>query len=169
MFEKTTARIIRPAALLAIGALLVAACSSAATSSPVPTATATTPTATVEATATATEAAAGTTVNVATGAVGSYLTGKDGLTLYVKQGDSTSAPNCTGACLDNWPAFTVQSGEHAVAGTGVSGTLATFVRTDTSATQVTYNGAPLYYFKTDTAAGDTNGQGVGGVWSVAAP
>jgi predicted lipoprotein with Yx(FWY)xxD motif len=162
MFETTTARIIRPAALLAIGALLLAACSSAATSSPAPTATAT-----VE--ATATEAAAGTTVNVASGAVGSYLTGKDGMTLYVKAGDSTSAPNCTGGCLDSWPAFTVQSGEQLVAGTGVSGTLSTFTRADTSATQVTYNGAPLDNITNDTAAGDSRGQGVGGVWSVAAP
>jgi predicted lipoprotein with Yx(FWY)xxD motif len=172
MFEKTTARtlILRPAALVAIGALLVAACSSAATSSPVPTATAT-----VEATATAgaspTEAAAsGTsyTVNVTADAtLGNYLTGEDGKTLYVKMGDSTSAPNCTGACLTNWPAFTLDTGETAVAGTGVTGTLATFTRPE--GTQVSYNGAPLYYFSGDTAAGQTNGQGVGGVWTVAAP
>jgi predicted lipoprotein with Yx(FWY)xxD motif len=168
MFETTTARIIRPAALMAIGALLVAACSSAATSSPAPTATAT-----VEATATAgaspTEAASGTsyTVNIAMGSVGDYLTGEDGKALYVKQGDSTASPNCTGSCLDNWPAFTLDTGETVVAGTGVTGTLSTFTRPE--GTQVSYNGAPLYYFKGDTAAGQTNGQGVGGVWSVAAP
>jgi predicted lipoprotein with Yx(FWY)xxD motif len=174
MFEKTTAGIIRPAALLAIGALLVAACSSAATSSPVPTAAAPTATATVEATATAgaspTEAASGTsyTVNVTADAtLGNYLTGTDGKTLYVKMGDSTSAPNCTGACLTNWPAFTLDTGQTVVAGTGVTGTLATFTRPE--GTQVSYNGAPLYYFSGDTAAGQTNGQGVGGVWTVAAP
>jgi predicted lipoprotein with Yx(FWY)xxD motif len=174
MFEKTTARtlILRPAALVAIGALLVAACSSAATSSPVPTAAAPTATATVEATATAgaspSEAASGITVNVTADAtLGNYLTGADGKTLYVKMGDSTSAPNCTGACLTNWPAFTVDTGQTVVAGTGVTGTLATFTRPE--GTQVSYNGAPLYYFSGDTAAGQTNGQGVGGVWSVAAP
>ena len=170
MFETTSARtlLLRPATILAIGALLVAACSSAATPSPSPTAAATVAaTATAGATATATEAAAGTTVNVGTGTVGSYLTGKDGMTLYVKMGDSTSAPNCTGACLTNWPAFTVDTGETVVAGTGVTGTLATFTRPE--GTQVSYNGAPLYYFSGDTAAGQTNGQGVGGVWSVAAP
>jgi predicted lipoprotein with Yx(FWY)xxD motif len=177
MFEKTSARILilRPAALLAIGALLVAACSSAATSSPAPTATAT-----VEASATAgasqtagatpTEAASGTsyTVNVTADAtLGNYLTGEDGKTLYVKMGDSTSAPNCTGTCLTNWPAFTLDTGETVVAGTGVTGTLATFTRPE--GTQVSYNGAPLYYFSGDTAAGETKGQGAGGVWSVAAP
>lgn len=169
MFETTMTRIIRPAALLAIGALVVAACSSAATSSPVPTATAT-----VEATATAgatpTEAAGGTSfsVNVTTDAtLGNYLTGENGKTLYVKMGDSTSAPNCTGDCLTNWPAFTLETGEQVVAGTGVSGTLSTFTRPE--GTQVSYNGAPLYYFGGDTAAGQTNGQGLAGVWSVAAP
>jgi predicted lipoprotein with Yx(FWY)xxD motif len=35
--------------------------------------------------------------------------------------------------------------------------------------QVTYKGAPLYYFSNDTKAGDTNGQGTAGVWFVAAP
>jgi predicted lipoprotein with Yx(FWY)xxD motif len=171
MFEKTTARILifRPAAVLAIGALLVAACSSAATPSPAPTAAAT-----VEASATsaasATGAASGTsyTVNVTADAtLGNYLTGADGKTLYVKMGDSTSAPTCTGACLTNWPAFTLDTGQTVVAGTGVTGTLATFTRPE--GTQVSYNGAPLYYFSGDTAAGQTNGQGVGGVWTVAAP
>ena len=35
--------------------------------------------------------------------------------------------------------------------------------------QVTYNNLPLYYFSGDKAPGDANGQGVGGVWVVAAP
>jgi predicted lipoprotein with Yx(FWY)xxD motif len=171
MSETSMTRIIRPAALMAIGALLVAACSSAATPSPAPTATAA---ATVEATATSgaspTETSAGTTytVNMSTNAtVGNYLTGEDGKTLYVKMGDSTTAPSCTGACLTNWPAFTLDTGETVVASAGVTGTLATFTRPE--GTQVSYNGAPLYYFKNDTAAGDTKGQGAGGVWSVAAP
>lgn len=153
----------RPAALVAALAFALAACSTAATSPPA----ASTPPA-----AASPGASGGTgtsyTVNVGTGAVGMYLTGEDGKTLYVKKDDSTAATNCTGACLTNWPAFALDSGETVVAGTGVTGTLASFQRPE-GATQVTYNGKPLYYFSKDTKAGDTNGQGVGGVWSVATP
>ena len=35
--------------------------------------------------------------------------------------------------------------------------------------QVTYNGWPLYFYAGDTAPGDTNGQGQGGVWYVVDP
>ena len=34
-------------------------------------------------------------------------------------------------------------------------------------TQVTYNGHPLYYFASDTAAGDAKGNGYGGIWFIA--
>jgi predicted lipoprotein with Yx(FWY)xxD motif len=37
------------------------------------------------------------------------------------------------------------------------------------AKQVTYGGHPLYYFKGDTAPGQTKGQGVGGVWFLIGP
>ena len=50
------------------------------------------------------------------------------------------------------------------AGDGVdTAKLATITRDD-GAVQVTYNGHPLYLFAGDTAAGQANGQGSGGVW-----
>jgi predicted lipoprotein with Yx(FWY)xxD motif len=159
---------LRLLALSGAAALIFAACSGAATPSPT-----VAPSSPANASPTASASPSGVagttyTVNVSSNpAVGNYLTGEDGKTLYVKKGDSTSAPNCTGACLDNWPAFLLDTGEQAVPGTGVTGTIATFTRPE--GTQVSYNGAPLYYFKADAAAGDTKGQGVGGVWSVAAP
>ena len=60
----------------------------------------------------------------------------------------------------------LDDGEKAVAGAGASGTIATITRTD-GKKQVTYNGAPLYYFAADAAAGDTKGQGLNGKWFVA--
>jgi len=35
--------------------------------------------------------------------------------------------------------------------------------------QATYNGMPLYYYVKDIKAGDTKGQGVGGVWFLVSP
>ena len=46
--------------------------------------------------------------------------------------------------------------------------LGTTIRKD-GATQVTYNGWPLYYFVKDQKAGDITGQDVGGVWYVLSP
>lgn len=98
--------------------------------------------------------------------LGAYLTGPDGRTLYffAKDGPNTSA--CTGQCLTNWPPLTVAAGATVSAGTGVTGTLATFARSD-GTMQVSYAGHPIYYFKGDAKAGDTNGQGVAGLWTVA--
>lgn len=50
----------------------------------------------------------------------------------------------------------------------MTGALATITRAD-GTTQVTYDGHPLYYYAADVQAGDTNGEGVGGVWHVAKP
>jgi predicted lipoprotein with Yx(FWY)xxD motif len=127
------------------------------------------PSAAPSAAASAEASAAGETYTLALSS-GGYLTGEDGKSLYVFAKDTT--PNqsaCTSdTCVQNWPAWTIDSGETVVAGSGVSGTIATFARADGSM-QVTYNGKPLYTFAGDSKAGDTNGDGVGGVWSLAKP
>ena len=94
--------------------------------------------------------------------MGKFLTGEDGKTLYTFKKDTTPGKSaCTGDCATNWPPFTVSGSDTVKPGDGVTGTLATISRPD-GTMQVTYNGAPLYYFAADKAAGDTNGQGVGG-------
>jgi predicted lipoprotein with Yx(FWY)xxD motif len=50
----------------------------------------------------------------------------------------------------------------------VTGEIGTITGVD-GATQLTLNGWPLYYFAGDSAPGDTNGQGVNGVWWVLTP
>jgi predicted lipoprotein with Yx(FWY)xxD motif len=107
-------------------------------------------------------------VGVGNGAVGAFLTGKDGKTLYVFTSDSANKSTCTDQCATNWPPFTVPAGTTPNADSGVTGTLTTFARPD-GTQQVAINGLPLYYFAKDTKAGDTNGQGVGGKWFVASP
>ena len=165
---------------LVVALLVVAACSSGGGASTAPTTSAAPPASTApssapasaEASAAPSEAAGGSytlTVVSTNATVGAYLAGEDGKTLYTFTPDS--APNkstCNGDCASSWPPFTLDTGETAVAGTGVSGTIATFARDD-GTTQVSYNGKPLYYFGGDKAAGDTAGQGLGGKWFAAKP
>ena len=101
------------------------------------------------------------TVGSASSTLGTFLTGPNGKTLYTHAGDSMNTSTCTGGCLTAWPALTVASGQHPTAGSGVTGTLGTFSRSD-GGVQVTYNGLPLYYWQGDAKAGDTTGQGVNG-------
>jgi predicted lipoprotein with Yx(FWY)xxD motif len=158
-----------------VGALLVvAACSSSGGASASPTAASTAPSvapsASAAASASASAAAGGEVyeVKVATGAVGSYLVGEDGKTLYMFTVDAPNKSNCNGDCATTWPPFIVSDDDTLKAGDGVTGTLTTFARAD-GTKQVAINGVPLYYYKVDKAAGDTNGQGVGGKWFVVPP
>ena len=97
--------------------------------------------------------------------LGTLLTDGDGRTLYVLTKDKNGTSTCYGSCASNWPAFTAT----ASAGSGVtSSLLGTTKRTD-GKTQVTYKNQPLYYFSGDANAGDTNGEGIGGVWFAVGP
>ncbi len=108
-------------------------------------------------------------LSVAQTSAGAALTGQGGRTLYEFAKDTNGTSACTDTCASNWPPLTVAAGEAASAGSGANATmLGTIARTDGS-TQVTYNGHPLYYFAADSAAGDSNGQGLNGVWFIAAP
>jgi len=152
---------------LAIAASVVlSGCSSAATPAPTPAPTTAAPGA---ASAAAASLPAGAQVTIGTGSsatLGTYLTGAGGMTLYIRTSDPTGGSSCTGGCMSAWPPLTVAAGMQPLAGTGVTGPLATFARSDGSL-QVTYNGRALYYYASDTKPGDTTGQGVGGVWFVA--
>lgn len=99
------------------------------------------------------------------------LTAKNGFTLYEFRNDRPSESVCYDVCARIWPPLLVGKGIVPTAGAGVSGELGITVRRDGSR-QVTHNGVPLYFFAGNAAApadaqpGDTNGQGVGGVWFV---
>lgn len=108
--------------------------------------------------------AAATVLSGNTSALGAVLTGPDGKTVYLFANDADGVSNCSGNCLNNWPALTVPTGTTPTAASGLTLNLGTIVRTDNGATQVTLNGRPLYYWAADTAAGDTKGHGVNNVW-----
>lgn len=112
---------------------------------------------------------AGGAVGLATDAsAGPFLTGENGMTLYIFTKDGPGKTVCYDQCAVNWPPFTLEAGETVTAAAGISGAFGTITRSDGS-TQVTYRDLPLYYYVADRNAGDVTGQGVGGVWFVAAP
>lgn len=98
--------------------------------------------------------------------IGSYLTDIKGMTLYTFKKDSPGKSGCEGPCVGIWPLFyrdKIQAGEGLAAGD-----FGTITRTD-GKKQTTYKGMPLYYFSKDAKPGDTMGQGVKDLWSVAKP
>lgn len=105
---------------------------------------------------------------VADSSLGQIVVDGEGKTLYMfdKDTQGSGQSSCSGECLTNWPPLTVTGEAPAVA--DVTGEVGTITLADGS-TQVTLNGWPLYYFAGDSAAGDVNGQGVGGVWWVLTP
>ncbi len=143
---------------IVIGTLLLAACGSAAGPSGA-------------ATGPVSAGSSGPAVQVTTSqdpALGGYLAGQNGRTLYVLTTDTPGVSSCSGACATTWPPFTVGAGNSVTGGTGVTGTFATITRAD-GTQQVTFAGASLYYYSGDSAPGNVNGQGTGGVWFIASP
>lgn len=138
---------MRLASIMAAGALLLAACTpqvgagSAAPSS------------------------GGIDVTVSHTSAGDALAGAGGMTLYVFKNDTDGTSTCTGDCAATWPPF-LGDGSQVNAGDGVTGTFGTTTRDDGSK-QITHGGSPLHYYSGDQAAGDSKGNGIGGVWSIA--
>ncbi len=94
-----------------------------------------------------------------------HLVGADGRTLYTNTADTPTHLICTGSCLSIWPPILGT----AKVGAGLSAGMFGTVRRG-SATQVTYQGHPLYEFSSDSAPGDTKGNGLndqGGTWHAA--
>jgi predicted lipoprotein with Yx(FWY)xxD motif len=150
---------------LAVGvALLASACSSAA-ATPVNSVAGApaTPTAAASAAAAATAVTIGSTNDPTLGA---YLTGQNGMTLYVLTKDGADTSTCSGTCATNWPPLTVSAGATITGPTGATGAFATLTRAD-GTMQVSYNHMPLYYYAGDSKAGDTLGQGKNNTWFVA--
>ena len=149
--------------------LVLAGCGAGVTSAPpvaVPTTAATTSATTAPTTAptlapTASPVAAAITVEAKpVGTIGIVLVAASNqMTVYTFANDvkDSGKSNCTGGCLETWPALTVAAGVTPTGGSGVTGTFGTITRADNGATQVTYNGLPLYFFKGDSAPGDAKG------------
>ena len=96
--------------------------------------------------------------------LGEILVDHSGRSLYLFTNDVADTSNCSGGCAERWPPL-LTVGDPA-AGDGASADLLGTTARDDGSVQVTYNGAPLYYFVGDDKPGDANGQDVGNVWFV---
>ncbi len=146
-----------PALTLAALAFLAVACTS------------TSSTTTQETTKTGAVSASKTSATVSTGStsLGTVLVDAQGMTLYYLTTEHGGHIQCTGGCATTWPPLTVPAGSTPTSAGAVT-RLGTVTRPDGS-TQVTFDGAPLYRYSGDTASGQTNGNGVDGVWFAEKP
>ena len=91
------------------------------------------------------------------------LTDDRGVTLYRFIQDDGSTSTCYDGCARAWPPVVVDGVPAAEA--SLAAGLGTTVRTDGSL-QLTFGGAPLYYYVGDRQPGEVTGQGSDGVWFV---
>lgn len=98
--------------------------------------------------------------------LGNYLVDSQGNTLYAFDKDPQGASVCSGDCLAKWPAYHADA---IIVPKGVNASDFGEIVRDDGAKQTTFKGYPLYTFFQDAKRGDTNGQGVGGVWTVVDP
>jgi predicted lipoprotein with Yx(FWY)xxD motif len=114
--------------------------------------------------------ATGEVVNAQSTSLGTILVDGKGRTVYVFANDKANASNCDAVCAADWPPVPAPTPLPASL-TGVSGTLGMINRSDGSH-QLSVAGHPVYTFSGDSAAGQTNGQGInlnGGLWTVVLP
>ncbi|PJJ59893.1 hypothetical protein [Hymenobacter chitinivorans] len=106
----------------------------------------------------------------------SFLIDSQGRTLYTFALDqtkpTTQSTNCSGGCITTWPVY-LETGRN-LPSMLKSSDFGVITRPDgpnnTTRQQTTYKGLPLYYYAPDGATrSKVEGDGVGGVWSVATP
>ncbi len=93
--------------------------------------------------------------------IGPVLANSKGLTLYWYSKDTMMTSACTGGCATAWPPVTGKP--MAAMGVRLTGKLGTITRSG-GMLQATYKGHPLYTYAGDTAPGQVKGNGLGGVW-----
>ena len=110
----------------------------------------------------------GTVVTMSTSSkLGALLVDTKGMTLYTLT-NAGKPVACSGQCATFWPPLLLPTGT--TTANGAAGVSGLGVMAMNGGMQVTEQGAPLYRFSQDKAAGDTHGEGInsfGGIWHVA--
>ena len=94
--------------------------------------------------------------------LGTVYTDNSGMTLYTFKKDKYNVSNCNNGCAIKWPPLLAHK-----SATG-KGNFSIITRADNSK-QWALNGRPLYRWFKDKKAGDTTGEGIKSVWTVAKP
>ena len=92
------------------------------------------------------------------------LTDSSGFVLYWYAPDTPTASKCSGTCATYWPPLI--GSPSLASGVTLAGKLGTIKRAN-GQLQATYDGHPLYLFKSDTSAGQWSGNNLdasGGLW-----
>jgi predicted lipoprotein with Yx(FWY)xxD motif len=97
---------------------------------------------------------------------GPYLTDGQGRALYVYSRDMRDVSTCVARCNDRWPRL---EGERADVKAPLKPADFNSFRHARGPYQLTFRGAPLYYYAGDKGAGDTKGNGENGQWSLVNP
>ncbi|MDX6337794.1 MAG: hypothetical protein QOG05_5134 [Streptosporangiaceae bacterium] len=93
--------------------------------------------------------------------IGPVLADAKGFTLYWYAKDTQMSSACTGSCATAWPPV---AGKPAAAmGVRLVGKFGTITRGN-GGLQATYKGHPLYTYAGDSAPGQVKGNGLGGIW-----
>jgi predicted lipoprotein with Yx(FWY)xxD motif len=95
------------------------------------------------------------------------LTNAQGMTLYYFTADTATQSAVSSNLAKIWHPLLFTGSRGPTSSTSLTGKLN--VLTDANGNQVEYNGHPLYTFSGDTAPGQTNGEGVAGMWYVVTP
>ena len=95
------------------------------------------------------------------------LTNAKGLTLYYFTADTATQSAVSGGLAKIWPPLLFTGSGGPTSSTSLSGKLS--LQTDGNGNQIEYNGHPLYTYSGDNAPGQTNGEGISGMWFVATP
>ena len=116
----------------------------------------------------ATSAAAARLVGTGDTSKGKALTDGHGSTLYTFKPDANTpgTSSCKASCAATWPPLVSNTGALPDAPGGTAGTFSLVTRDDGSK-QLAYNDRPLYRYAGDHKPGNTNGDGIGGVWFIA--
>lgn len=99
--------------------------------------------------------------------LGTVLVSGDGFTLYIFTNDLTNTPSCYADCIESWPPLLTDGSPEA--GEGIDPSKLGIAARNDGTFQVAYSGRPLYFFRGDTAPGDTLGHGIENLWQVLLP